>query len=309
MAAFSEPRRDHPCTYFVQDRSSQQELARLQIQDQLLTRSMGGVLPEQPDLSCFERVLDVGCGTGGWLIELAKTIPSMRRLVGVDVNTRMLAFAREQAEAQGVADRVSFQAMDALRMLEFPTDAFDLVNQRLGMSYLRKWDWPKLLREFRRVTRPGGVLRLTEGEVAASNSPAFSQICELLLQAFYQAGHFFTPAREGVTGELPRLLGHAIVERVETRTYRLLYRSGTPEGDAFVEDMAYGMRTSAPFVHKWGRLPDDDEALCQQAMREMRHPDFVATLGLCTVWGTVVEEHGVWRKRSSNGAPWGMSHY
>jgi hypothetical protein len=35
--------------------------------------------------------------------------------------------------------------MDALRMLVFPDAFFDLVNLRCGCSYVRTWEWPKLL--------------------------------------------------------------------------------------------------------------------------------------------------------------------
>src|SRR5438874_11756870 len=80
------PNREHPSTYIVQDRSNQEELERLQLQDHLLTTAMGGVLAEQPDTATFQRVLDVGCGTGGWLIEVAKTHPTIMLAVGVDIS-------------------------------------------------------------------------------------------------------------------------------------------------------------------------------------------------------------------------------
>ena len=60
----SNRRQDRPSTYFVQDRANKEELHRLQLQDQMMTASMGGVLPEQLAPTAFERVLDVGCGTG-----------------------------------------------------------------------------------------------------------------------------------------------------------------------------------------------------------------------------------------------------
>src|SRR5712691_5389803 len=134
------PKREHPSTYFVQDRSNLDEMARLQIQDQMITAGMGGVLAEQPDPASLRSMLDVGCGTGGWLIEVATTYPGIKRLVGVDISTKMLDYARTQAAEQGVSDRVEFAAMDALRMLEFPRNTFDLVNHRYGMSWLRKRD-------------------------------------------------------------------------------------------------------------------------------------------------------------------------
>lgn len=129
--------REHPSTYFVQDRSNAEEFTRLQIQERLLTSGMGGVLPEQADPTRLRRVLDIGCGTGEWLFETARTYPTIGTLVGVDVSSKMLAYTRRQAEAQGLDQRVTFRCMDALRLLQFPSGFFDLVNQRLGSSWLR----------------------------------------------------------------------------------------------------------------------------------------------------------------------------
>src|SRR4051794_22352854 len=82
MATPFDPRvNDNPSTYFVQDRKNKKELTRLVIQDQMVTAEMGGVLPEQADPAVFGRVLDVACGIGNWIIEAAKTYPTMS-LVG-----------------------------------------------------------------------------------------------------------------------------------------------------------------------------------------------------------------------------------
>src|SRR5689334_19537029 len=67
-----EKKQELPSTYIVQDRSNREELIRLDEQDRLITSVMGVFLPEQEDPGSFQRVLDVGCGTGGWLINLAK---------------------------------------------------------------------------------------------------------------------------------------------------------------------------------------------------------------------------------------------
>jgi ubiquinone/menaquinone biosynthesis C-methylase UbiE len=286
MSSQTDPRREHPSTYFVQDRSNEDELARLRLQDQMTTMSMGGVLPEQPDPAIFQRVLDVGCGTGNWLIEAAKTYPGMSLLVGVDISSKMVEYAQAQAEAQGVSDRVQFRTMDALRMLEFPTDFFDLLNQRFGTSFLRKWDWPKLLSEYRRVTRLDGVIRITEGDMAMeSPSPALTRLFEIMLDAFYHAGHLFTPGSKGVTGDLAPLLRQYGLQQVQTRAHTVEYRAGTPEGQRFYEDMRLIFRTMVPFLRKWTRVPDDYETLYQQMLGEMQQPDFVARGSLLTAWG------------------------
>lgn len=290
MSSPTNPRREHPSTYFVQDRSNEEELNRLRTQDQMVTTSMGGVLPEQPDPTIFQRVLDVGCGTGGWLIEAAKVYPSMRQLVGIDRSGRLLDYGRAQAEAQQVHERVEFHIMDALRMLEFPNDFFDLVNLRFGMSFLRQWDWPKFLQEFQRVTRPGGIARVTEPEMLSeSNSPAHMLLLQLNVQAAYQAGLAFAPDGRGVLSGVPRLLRQHGLEQVQTRVYTLEYRSGTPEGQLFVEDSMRVFRTALPFLRKWTHVPDDYEAIYQQMLAEIHQPDFVATWKMVSAWGIVAE--------------------
>ena len=276
MPISPEPKGERPSTYFVQDRSNKDEFTRLQIQDHIVTAGMGGVLPEQSDPTLFHQILDVGCGTGGWLIETAKTYPAISLLAGGDISNRMIEYARRQAEAEQVSNRVEFHVMDALRTLEFPTDSFDLVNQRFGGSYLRTWDWLKLFQEYKRVVRPGGVVRITEGELAAeSTSAALSRLSDLSRQAFHQAGHLFTPTSDGVTNQLTHLLRQHGFQNVQARAYELAWRADTPEGQRFFEDLKVGTRIIEPFLRKWTRVPDDYKDLCQQMCNDMEQPDFV----------------------------------
>ncbi|HEY0756875.1 MAG TPA: class I SAM-dependent methyltransferase [Ktedonobacteraceae bacterium] len=281
-----EPKQEHPSTYFVQDRSNKEEMNRLRVFDRTLNTVMGGVLPEQASRDPFGTVLDIGCGTGGWLIELAKTTPTCTWLVGVDVSRAFVEEANIQAQAAGVSDRVKFQTMDALRMLEFPRNSFDLVNQRSGVSWLRTWDWPKLLHECQRVCRPGGVVRITEPEVVIkSKAPAFSRLQGLWLQAFFQAGHLFTPSSDGLTKELARLQERHGLQAVQTRAHIIEYRANTPELHFVVENNKLFFRTILPFLQKWTHVPENYDALYQEMLSEMQQPDFAATAGLLTAWG------------------------
>jgi ubiquinone/menaquinone biosynthesis C-methylase UbiE len=279
---------EQPSTYFVQNRANWEELHRLQIQDHLLTTAMGGVLPEQSDPSVFHSILDVGCGTGAWLIEVAQTIPTATRLIGVDVSETFIEYARAQAKAAGVSDRVEFHMMNALQKLEFPIRFFDLINHRIGSSWLRTRDWPDLLREYQRVGRPGAVVRVTESEVPwRSESAVMSSLRKIAIQAFYQAGHLFTPVGEGITGELAHLLQEHGLQGVQTRDTVIEYRPGTPEGQGFFEDSRLAYRTILPFLRKRTQVPENYEQLCEQALSDMQQPDFVATWPLRTAWGTM----------------------
>lgn len=279
-------KQEHPSTYFVQDRSNHDEVRRLELQGHLLTRGMGGVLAEQSEARVFHRVLDVGCGTGDWLRSAAQLYPAMS-LFGVDVSRTMITYARKQAEAMGLSDRIEFHVMDALRMLEFPYGYFDLINQRLGMSYLRTWDWPNLLQEYQRVARPGGIIRVTEPDlVIEASSHALTQLYELVLDAFFRAGHIFARESCGVTSRLVGLLQQSGLQQVQTAEHTLVYHSVTEDGPLFFEDIRHGFRTVVPFLRKWAQVPDTYEAVYQQVLAEMQEPGFVATWKLLTVWGT-----------------------
>ncbi|HLZ64231.1 MAG TPA: class I SAM-dependent methyltransferase [Ktedonosporobacter sp.] len=282
------PRHELQSAYFVQDRSNQEEMTRLQVQDHLLTALMGGVLPEQSDPSRFERMLDVGCGAGSWLIETAQAYPGIRTLIGVDSNLRMVEYAREQARLHQVGDRVEFHVMDALRMLEFPNAFFDLVNHRLGMGWVRQWEWPKLLSEYQRVSRRAGIIRLTESEFfVESSSPALLRLNQLCLHVLYQAGNVFTLQPDGLTSQLaPLLQQYAGIRDVQTHAHTVPYRAGTPEWQSFYEDVRLIFRTLVPFFRRWTKVPDDYEEIYQQMLTEMQQPDFVATWHLLTAWGS-----------------------
>lgn len=288
MAAPMNSRSETSNTYMVQNRSSHGELKRLQIQDQMITSCMGGVLPEQADLTGIRRVLDVGCGTGSWLIETAKMYPAISLLVGVDISGKMISFAQTQASSQQVSERVTFRAMDALRGLDFPDAHFDLVNLRMGDSWLRTWDWSSLLREFQRVVRPGGIIRVTESDMVSDNSlsQAGPRFMDLVFEALYQAGHYFTHDRSCLLHDLVPMLQRWGVQDLHTQAYKLEFRAGTPELQSLVEDAIHAFQNFLPFLRKWTRLPEDFETLDQQLLQDIQQLDYCATWNYLTVWGT-----------------------
>jgi ubiquinone/menaquinone biosynthesis C-methylase UbiE len=278
---------ENSSTYFVQDKKNKkEELTRLTIQDQIATSAMGGVLSEQADPTVFRRVLDIACGTGGWLIKAARTYPVIEELVGIDISQQMIKYAQSQAEANQVNDRIEFRVMDALQTLDFPADSFDLVNLRFGLSFLRTWDWSKLLSGLLRVTRPGGIVRITENElILQSNSPALMRLCKMALCAFFRAGHLFEEESTGLTDHLPRLLSHYGCKPVQTKAYPIEYRAGTKEAKAFYEDTRLVFQTLQPFIEKRGCATQDYKTLYRHALEEMRRSDFRVTWNILTAWG------------------------
>jgi len=272
-------------TYVMYQNKKKAELLRLTLQSHMITTAMGGVLSEQPDTSIIHHVLDVGCGTGGWVLETAQAYPEMS-VVGIDINSLMVEYSQAQAKTLGLENRVEFQVMDALKKLEFADNSFDLVNLRFGASFVRTWDWPTLLLEMQRVVRPGGTVRLTECEINTPGpSQATTDLHNLWIRAFYQAGHLFTQEPTGLTSHLAELLTKSWCEEVQTKSYPLVFRGGTPEGDAFKEDTEYVFQSTRPFLNKWGGIPENYDALHRQSRKDMEQPDFFVTWPHLVVWG------------------------
>ncbi|MBV9689977.1 MAG: class I SAM-dependent methyltransferase [Ktedonobacteraceae bacterium] len=97
---------------YFNDPESGAEMARLIDQDRLITQCMGGALPEQANgFSGIDRMLDIGCGPGGWLLDIAFEHPEIE-VVGIDISRAMTDYARGRAEVQGLSN-ASFHAMDA----------------------------------------------------------------------------------------------------------------------------------------------------------------------------------------------------
>ncbi len=285
MPEHIDPRgQDNPSQYFVEDRSSNPEMIRLMIQDYAVTSGMGGPLAEQPDPASLHRVLDIGCGPGGWLLETAFRYPHME-LTGIDISWRMIEYARAEAQARKLSDRVEFLVMDALRPLDFPDDSFDLVNMRFGSSFLLVTDWPGLLGELLRVTLPGGIVRVADAEAWESTSPACNRINQMLLCALYRSGHL-SSVYMGMTKVLDRLLSESGCQQVQSKDYAVEFIAGTVGGQNFYEIARFGFQTLLPFLQKMGCASEDYDALYEQALIEMQQPNFRATWPLVTAWGT-----------------------
>src|SRR5260370_7745715 len=128
MPEHIDPRaQENSSQYVVEDRRSNPEMIRLMIQDSLMTTGMGGPLTEQANPTSLHRVLDIGCGPGGWILEAADRYHHME-LTGIDISWRMIEYARAAAQARKLTDGFEFLVMDARHPLELPNASCDLVN-------------------------------------------------------------------------------------------------------------------------------------------------------------------------------------
>jgi demethylmenaquinone methyltransferase/2-methoxy-6-polyprenyl-1,4-benzoquinol methylase len=103
------------------------------------------------------RVLDVATGTGDLAIEALSV--GAEAVVGVDIAERMLEVGRRKIAEMGLADRVTLQYGDALR-LPFRDGEFDAALVAFGVRNFENLEAG--LTEIRRVLRPSGLLVVLE---------------------------------------------------------------------------------------------------------------------------------------------------
>ena len=99
-----------------------------------------------------ESVLEVGCGSGVIMRELARRTGGANRLIGRDMSPYLLREARALARHAGLLDRIDFGEGRA-EALPLPDSVVDVA---LSSTVFEEGDAELMLSEIVRVTRPGG---------------------------------------------------------------------------------------------------------------------------------------------------------
>jgi ubiquinone/menaquinone biosynthesis C-methylase UbiE len=106
-----------------------------------------------------ERGLDVGCGAGHMVCELAAEVGPSGRVTGIDASDDAVAACAARVAREGLAHIVDIRRCDAAA-LEFPDASFDFVTG--AQSYCYVADVGAAVREAARVLRRGGRLHVLD---------------------------------------------------------------------------------------------------------------------------------------------------
>ncbi|EIE78281.1 hypothetical protein RO3G_02985 [Rhizopus delemar RA 99-880] len=126
-------------------------------------------------------VLDVGCGSGSWIMDMITDYPNCtyHGCDIVDTTNKILKI-----------DQFTFSRGNVAQKLPYANNTFDFVHMRLLVAALREDEWPMAIRELVRVTKSGGMIQLTETEPVLNKDPssAFYKFIDAFNSACRQRG-------------------------------------------------------------------------------------------------------------------------
>lgn len=221
----------------------QQEWQRLAEQHRVWRHTLLDSLG-QLDLATAPHILEVGCGSGALLADLASLAGDGGRAVGVEIDPAAVERAR-----RALGDAADVHQGDVLN-LDLGA-RFDLVVARWVLSFLRQ---PRqALERMVEHVRPGGLvviqdynydcLRVTPGD------PALDRLFEVVPEAYAQHG-----GDAWVATQLPRLFAELDLELIAVEPHCL---AGGPESPVFSWVEAF-FRQHIPTLVTDGLLSDEE---------------------------------------------------
>ncbi|RUS16450.1 S-adenosyl-L-methionine-dependent methyltransferase [Endogone sp. FLAS-F59071] len=117
--------------------------------------------PVEDKLEDGIRVIDVGCGSGIWTMEMARDFPAST-FIGMDI---------AETFPKTNLTNCSFIRADALKRLPFADETFDYVFMRFMYLSFTPEDWVTVVGELVRLTKPGGWVELFDSDLSIEQPP------------------------------------------------------------------------------------------------------------------------------------------
>ena len=243
------------------------EADRLDLQHHALREALGRnyLAP----ISSPGRVLDVGTGTGRWGFEVCWEHPEAL-VVGLDLVPGRAEHPSGYRHVRG----------NVLQGLPFRDGVFDLVHQRLLVSGIPLAEWPGVVAELVRVTRPGGWVELGEPAMGGRRTgPATERLQRMALEL---AGSLGLDTGDAVYGALDRYLREAGLEEVTRREVELpVGEWGGRVGSFMASDLRAGATRICEVLQAKGALPGEEATeLLRRATQEFEENDTIALMAV-----------------------------
>ena len=253
-----------------------QEIQRLDFQHFMFRNFLRGniLAPVRNPLS----ILDVGCGTGRWGMEVANAF-QRANVIGLDMidpqDTATVGLGLEQRPANYI-----FVQGNVLAGLPFVANAFDYVHQRIVFSSIPTARWPEVIQELLRVIRRFGWLELVEIGPPIHTGPYVAMLWNASIELNRRRGMDFTQI-----GNLGAIAQRLVRGPVLATTHMLPIGShGARLGAMTAQNIIAIFRALAPAITGQQLIPPSDyDRVMTGAIAEMQDPSWVGTVPVYVV--------------------------
>jgi len=136
---------------------------------------VGDRLIESAQLQSGQTILDIATGTGIVALNAAKIVGDAGKVIGVDISSGMLSYAKQKLATEGLKN-VNFMQADA-ENLTFSNHSFDVILCSLAICYLT--DIPKALSQWHSFLKASGILAFNAwAETAFPPSVLFREVAQ-----------------------------------------------------------------------------------------------------------------------------------
>ncbi|RIA87694.1 S-adenosyl-L-methionine-dependent methyltransferase [Glomus cerebriforme] len=150
-----------------------EEIDRLQMQHYLFRYiwQSNFSAPVKEILKCGAKVLDIGCGPGTWVLEMASDYPRSN-IMGIDIAPIFPSEIKPM--------NAEFKIQNITHRLPFDDNSFDYIHMRLMLAVLQEEEWKNIvLPELFRILKPGGYIESQEFDFRIVNQgPCMKKLAE-----------------------------------------------------------------------------------------------------------------------------------
>lgn len=130
---------------------------------------------ETGKINC-NRILDVCTGTGDMAIELCKFWKDKAHIEAIDFSRELIEIGKKKSKKSGLSEKITFREGNA-ESLPYDNEHFDAITITFGLRNIN--NRLKALKEFYRVTRPGGCFVCLE--FCQPTNPIFAKVYSFYL--------------------------------------------------------------------------------------------------------------------------------